>query len=614
MVLPQGEPLTLSGHAAPRAKLVLTVDGRQFSLRSDAHGDWSRQVPALRAGGPYTLDLRDDKGAGATLTNVLVGELWLCSGQSNMEFSVAMSTDQPAEVMQGDPAIRLLSVPHLTALTAQDSFGETLPWQIATPDNVRRFSALCYFFARQKIADAGVPIGLVNASWGGSAIEPWISEQQLAALPDYKHQVDLLRLYRANQRQAELAFGEDWVKWWQAASTMGPVWERGVLDGKADWQAAPLADWNTYSDQRLKGFTGNLWFSTSFELSAAQSTKGASFVLGKIDEVDTTWVNGKFVNNTFGYGTRREYRLEPGTLKPGANQITTFVTNTYGPGGMTGPEADVGIRFDDGEFVPLGSKWQYRFVPKEIGYPPRAPSESVHGVSGMYYGMIAPLTALRPTGVIWYQGESNVDNASAYGELLTSLIKDWRMQFARDLPFIVVQLPNYGTISTAPAESDWATVRNAQQQVALRDPEVGIVVTQDLGNDANIHPTQKYAVASRAVQVERALRGAAGATDGIIPQVTTRVGNTATLEFMPPLGAGADVHPVAGFSLCKTAAGSCVAAKAVQRGSRIEIDSEALRVATRIRYCWSDGGTCELKSVGGLPVASFELALTGDPK
>lgn len=608
MVLPAGAAVSLQGHAAPGSRLTLQIGEQQYRMRSDGRGAWRVQVAPLRAGGPYSVDIRDEHGAGATLSNVLAGEVWLCSGQSNMEFAVAMSADQPAEAMQGNPAIRLLSVAHQTQLQARSSFDQPPAWQVANVDTIKGFSALCYFFAQQKISTDGVPIGLINASWGGSAIEPWIGERQLDTLPAYRRQVQLLRQYRTDQRKAELAFADDWVNWWQANSTMGQVWRRGMLDGNAQWQDAPLADWRTYPDPRLKNFTGNLWFSKSFELSEAQSKKAPSFVLGKIDEVDSTWLNGKFVNNSFGYGTRREYRLEPGMLQAGSNQFSVFVTNTYEAGGMTGPEADIGIRFDDGEFVPLGSGWKYRFVPKETGYPPRAPWESVHGITGMFNGMIAPLKALVPTGVIWYQGESNADNPAAYGQLLTSLIKDWRGYFGRDLPFIVIQLPNYGELATAPAESGWATLRNAQQQVALHDPLVGLVVTQDLGDDTNIHPRLKYAVARRTVQVVQALQ-AGGAKDGVVAHLTSRDAGKLQLEFQPSLTIGNAPHPVTGFSLCRSEAGSCVAVQAVQRGSRVEINRAALPSATRLRYCWSDGGVCALRSLGGLPVASFELSL-----
>jgi len=607
MVLPHDEPVALTGQAAPGSDLTLTADGRTYRFRSDAHGAWQTRLAPLHAGGPYTLALRDARGNGATLDDVLAGEVWLCSGQSNMEFTAAMSRDQPAGVMQGHPAIRLLSVAHQTSLQPRDSFAEAPAWQVATAASVPSFSALCYFFARRKIDEDGLPIGLINASWGGSAIEPWISERELAKLPAYRHSVQLLQQYRTSQRQAELAFGDDWVRWWQAHSTMGAVWQRGVLDGSPEWRDAPLEDYRGYPDPRLKNFTGNLWFSTSFELSPAQALKGATFVLGRVDEVDTTWVNGRFVNNSFGYGTRREYRLEPGMLQPGTNQFSVFVTNTYDAGGMTGPADEVGIRFDDGEFVHLGERWKYRFVPPGTGYPPRAPSESVHGISGMFYGMIAPLRPLVPTGVIWYQGESSTDNAGAYGELLTSLVRDWRAYFGRRLPFIVVQLPNYGSIATTPAESGWATLRNAQQQVALHDPQVGLVVTQDLGDDANIHPQRKFAVAGRALQVARALQSG-GPADGIVPQVAALQAGTVVLEFQPPLSLAAGAQPVAGFSLCD-GPGHCVAADAVQRGSRVEIGRAALPAAVRLRYCWSDGGTCALRSLAGLPVGSFELPL-----
>jgi sialate O-acetylesterase len=608
MVLPAGKPVTLRGHAAPNERLTLQLDGQRYTMRGDATGQWRVQVAPLRAGGPYTLELRDEHGAGEKLEDVLAGQVWLCSGQSNMEFPVAMSTDQPAAAMQGNPAIRLLSIAHQTALQARATFTDAPTWQVATADTIKDFSAVCYFFAQQKIALDGVPIGLIDSSWGGSAIEPWISEQTLSGLPDYRQGVELLRQYRDNRRKADLAFADDWVRWWNRASSMGPVWQRGVLDKSAAWRDAPLADWRTYPDPRLKTFTGNLWFSRSFQLSAAQARQGASFVLGRIDEVDSTWLNGKFVGNTFGYGTRREYRLQPGMLRPGINQFSVFVTNTYDAGGMTGPEGDIGIRFDDGQFVPLGSNWKYLFVPKQTGYPPRAPWESVSGLSGMFNGMIAPLQALVPTGVIWYQGESNADKAGGYGELLTSLISDWRGYFGSELPFIVVQLPNYGAVASAPAQSGWATLRNAQQQVALHDPGVGLVVTQDLGDDANIHPRLKYAVARRAVQVAQAMQ-ASGPVDGVVPHLIARNNDRLTLDFLPSLTISVAPQPVAGFSLCGADTGSCVAAHAEQRGSRVQIDRAALPAATRLRYCWSDGGVCALRSLDGLPVASFELSL-----
>ena len=611
MVLPHGRPLTLSGYAAPDSALTLEVDAARYSFRSDAAGQWQTEIAPLSAGGPYRLTLRNNIGEETVLDNVLAGNIWLCSGQSNMAYPVAASTDQPEAYNQGHPAIRLFSVPMRAELDAREEFIEPTEWQAATDESVGRFSAVCYFFARKMIEEEGIPVGLINASWGGSAIEAWISEQGLGEVAGYDRKVNQLRQYRNDRREAELAFADDWIQWWQSSSDQGAVWEQGVLDRSADWREAPLRNWKTYPDERLKNHHGIVWFSRSFELNAEQAGKGATFVLGKIDEVDSTWINGKFVNNTFGYGTRREYPLAAGVLQDGTNQITVNVLNTWDVGGMLGPVEDVGLKFSDGEFLPLGTGWRYRFIPRETGHPPRSPWESVSGITGMFNGMISPLEPLKPQGVLWYQGESNAESSHTYRALLSALVDDWRRHFDRKLPFIVVQLPNYGTIASTPVESGWATLRNAQQQVAQQDARVGLVVTHDVGDDIDIHPRQKWIVGVRAARVAQALQGS-GVPDGVVPAIVSMETDTIALDFSPPIQISDVEKEVTGFSLCPDSGGTCVFTRASQTGSRIKISLDALENAGRLRYCWSDGGQCELKAVNGLPVSSFELHLHGE--
>jgi sialate O-acetylesterase len=611
MVLPHDRPVSLSGYAAPGTALTLEVDGKRYSFSSDPSGHWKKEIAPLSAGGPYRISLRNRAGEEAVLDNVLAGNIWLCSGQSNMAYPVSASVDQPESVNHGHPAIRLFSVPMLAELEPIEEFREPAKWQTATDNNVGRFSAVCYFFAQKRIEQDGIPLGLINASWGGSAIEAWIGEKSLSGVADYKEKVDLLQQYRVDRRKAELAFADDWEKWWQSSSDQGAVWEQGVLDKKADWREAPLQNWKTYPDERLKNHNGIVWFSRSFELTAEQQLKKAVFILGKIDEVDSTWINGKFVNNTFGYGTRREYPLQPGVLQKGTNQITVNVLNTWDVGGMLGPVDEVGLRFDDGEFLPLGSGWRYRFIPRETGYPPRSPWESVSGITGMFNGMIAPLKPLQPEGVLWYQGESNTESSHMYQSLLSALVRDWRRHFDRDLPFIIVQLPNYGKVATAPAESGWATVRNAQQQVALQDDKVGLVVTHDVGEDSDIHPKKKWIVGVRASRVAEALQGS-GVADGVTPAVASRNADTVVLDFSPPLPPDVSEKEVSGFSLCTDSGERCVFAQARQTGNWIKVRLDALDGATRLRYCWSDGGQCGLKAINGLPVSSFELTLSAN--
>jgi len=611
MVLPHGRPVTFSGYAAPDSELSLEANNGSYRFRSDANGYWEAEIGPLPAGGPYRISLRDSSGEEAVLNNVLAGNIWLCSGQSNMAYPVAASVDQPDSYNQGHPAIRLFSVPMRAELQALEEFVEPTAWQPATSESVGRFSAVCYFFAREMVAQDGIPLGLINASWGGSAIEAWISERELSEVEGYDRKVRQLQQYRQNRRKAELEFADDWVQWWNANSDQGAVWEKGVLDRSADWREAPLQNWKSYPDERLKNHHGIVWFSRSFELTEEQAAKEATFVLGKIDEVDSTWINGKFVNNTFGYGTKREYPLEAGVLKKGMNQITVNVLNTWDVGGMLGPVEEVGLKFENGEFLPLGTGWSYRFIPKKTGQPPRSPWESVSGITGMFNGMIAPLEPLQPDGVIWYQGESNTESSHTYRSLLSALVKDWRRHFDRLLPFIVVQLPNYGSAASVPAESGWATLRNAQQQVALLDDMVGLVPTHDVGDDIDIHPKKKWIVGVRAARAAHALREG-GTADGVAPAVSALTSDFVVLNFSPPLEISESEKDISGFILCDGTYKRCVFTEAVQVGTRVRVQLDAMEEADRLRFCWSDGGQCGLKAINGLPVSSFELRLPRD--
>jgi sialate O-acetylesterase len=610
MVLPHGIALTLTGVAAPAARLTLEVDGRFLDVVSDDAGRWQAEVAPLAAGGPYQLAIRTIDGSGQALADVLAGELWLCSGQSNMAYSVAASSDVPDQYVLASPAIRLLTIPQRAELEAMDVFADAPVWQHATDETVPGFSAVCYFAARRMLENNGIPLGLINASWGGSAIEAWISEAGLATVPGFDRKVAQLQQFRSERRAAELAFADDWVRWWSANADQGAVWEQGVLDTEADWRAAPLVNWKTYPDERLANHHGIVWFSTSFELPERLAGQRATFVLGRIDEVDTTWINGRFVQNTFGYGTKREYPLEPGVLQAGVNQITVNVLNTWDVGGMLGPAEEVGIRFADGSFVALGEAWQYRYIPRSVGEPPRSPWESVAGVAGMFNGMIAPLEALQPDGVIWYQGESNAASSASYRGLLSALIADWRWYFNDDeLPFIIVQLPNYGSINTVPGPSGWATIRQAQQQIALADDRVGLVATHDVGNDADIHPRQKFIVGERVAAVASALAGDGGVEDGVVPSIALADAESLImLEFSPPLVLAAVPELVEGFTLCDRSGTRCEATVASHTGSRIAIETGAMPDAALLRFCWSDGGACGLRALNGLPVSSFEIA------
>ena len=359
-------------------------------------------------------------------------------------------------------------------------------------------------------------------------------------------------------------------------------------------------------------FTGLIWFRTTVTLSAAQAAAPATLNLGRINQVDQTWLNGHPVGNTFGYGTERSYPLAPGALHAGENTLVVNVLSTYGGGGLLAGGAPRALQFAGGAAVPLDGPWQYRVVPAALGYPPRAPWESVGGLTTIYNAMIAPLGAYGLRGALWYQGESNTDEAAGYHRLLTGLLADWRHQFGAGLAFLVVQLPNYGPPATTPGESGWATVREAQRQVVAHDARAGLAVTIDVGDAHNLHPTNKQAVGARLARAARhVIYGAPLAPSGPVPRAATRSGDHVVVEFADVEGAllaYSHDSPI-GFELCGAGAGSCRYAQATLHNAQVWLANPDGGTASRVRYCWADSPVCTLFDRSGLPAGPFELPI-----
>jgi sialate O-acetylesterase len=352
-----------------------------------------------------------------------------------------------------------------------------------------------------------------------------------------------------------------------------------------------------------------VWFRRGFSLSAAQAAASASLSIGAIDEVDETWVNGIPIANTFGYGTERTYQLPSGTLRAGENSVVINVLSTWDAGGMYGPPEHLALSFASGDSVPLGHDWQYRVVPVERGLPPRSPWESVAGLSSIYNAMIAPLRDYGLRGVLWYQGESNAGEADRYSALLAALMRDWRDQFRRNLPFLIVQLPNFGAPYVAPAASSWAALREAQRRAVAGDPNAALAVTIDIGEDRELHPPNKQDVGGRLARAARRLIYADPTSPSSPePRAAHQDGASVVVDFAPgaerflTYSAG---HPI-GFELCATEQASCRFAEAIILENRIVISGADFK-ATRVRYCWGDAPRCNLYGASGLPVGPFEI-------
>ncbi|MGH8230331.1 MAG: sialate O-acetylesterase, partial [Steroidobacteraceae bacterium] len=458
-VLQRGRPIALWGQTRPNDTISLSLGNSRASARADGAGLWQARLPAMSAGGPYQLIVQSSSGPSQSLHDVLIGDVFLCAGQSNMELSVLRSGDSRAEIANSaNDTIRMLTIAEASSPVALNHFKTPVAWQIAGPDTVAEWSAACFFFARELQKTSQAPIGLLHASWGGANIRPWMSVAALHANGGYELGLKILATYVKDPAAAQNQFASQWQHWWRSRSGDQPGTEpwNAQPGAAAAWKPAPaaLGDWRFWGVPGLENFTGLIWYRTRFTLSAAQAAAGSTLALGPINQVDETWINGRALGNTFGYGTERSYAIPTGLLRAGLNTLVVNVTSTYGGGGLLSGGTPRALHFATGEALALEGPWEYQTAASAIGYPPRAPWESVGGLSTLYNAMIAPIGSYAIRGAVWYQGESNTGEAGSYQGLLAGLMADWRGQFGEDLPFLIVQLPNYGALSSTPQESD----------------------------------------------------------------------------------------------------------------------------------------------------------------
>ncbi len=614
-VLQRDHPVPVWGTAAAGEVITVRLAGARAVARAGADGAWRVALPPLPAGGPYRMELLGGRGSAQVLEDVLVGDVWLCSGQSNMELPINRALDARSEIAGAhNPRIRLLTVPKASAATPRATFSSALQWQQVEPESVSDFSAACYYFARELQKQVDVPMGLIHASWGGSRIQAWMSAPALRAQPGHGAALDVLSRYASDPAQAVSQWSTLWQGWWQGVPGVAAddqPWNP-ALPAEGDWKPAPatLGAWERWGDPTLADFNGMVWFATTFEATATQAAQRAELELGPVDEVDQTWVNGRGVGSSYGADQARNYLLPVGTLKAGSNDLVVSVLDTYRDGGITGPAAAVRVHFADGSSVALDGPWRYRAMPADFPAPPNAPWQSASGLSTLYNGMVAPLGPYGLRGVVWYQGESNTGEADRYARLLASLRTDWRRQFGEDTAWLIVQLANFGPAPTVPAESGWAGVREAQRRVAEADPRSALAITVDIGDRYDIHPANKQELGRRLARAARAtVYHEDMAASGPHAIRASRRGTAIAVTFSDVtdgLVAYGATGPI-GFELCGSATDACRYASARLEGNRVVLQAETTMPATRVRYCWADSPVCTLADGNGLPAGPFEI-------
>lgn len=611
-VLQRDRPLSIWGTATAGVTATVSIASVSATATTDANGHWTASLPAISAGGPYELTVRFSNGHDQVAHDVLVGDVYLCSGQSNMALEVSRTLNSYDEINDAhNDSIRMLKVAQATSPSPLDEFMSPVRWLATTPDTVSDFSAACYYFARELQKTVHVPMGLINSSWGGSSIQPWMSKRALQAIGGYEAKLEVLREFAADPQVGSDHWSTVWQDWWRDRMHTEP-WHATVSDA-AGWRTAPspLIFWELWGVPELADFDGLVWYRTTVSLTAAQAKQGATLELGTVDQIDATWLNGRWLGTTAGANKERTYTVAPRVLKRGVNTIVVNVLDTYGFGGFYGPAEKRALHLADGTEVPLDQQWRYQVVPPSIGPPIRAPWEEVAGVTLIRNAMITPLASYGLRGVLWYQGESNAEDGGHYQALLEGLMADWRAQFGSELPFLIVQLANYGPAAAAPGASNWASLREAQRLAVAKDAHAGLAVAIDIGERTDIHPTNKQELGRRLARAARhVVYGEPIAPSGPVPMGAHRDGERVVVSFKDVTGglvAYGAYRPV-GFELCAADQSSCRFVDASLGTDRAVLEPAGdAPMPTRVRFCWANSPVCTLYDQAGQPAGPFEM-------
>jgi sialate O-acetylesterase len=608
MVLQRGTRLPVWGWSAPGSAVAVTLHGRTVHATSDRTGSWRVTFPALAAGGPYELVAE----AGPTrivVRDILAGDVWVASGQSNMELAVAAADSAAEEIAAAhDSGVRQFKVP-LTYAEAPAADLAGGGWVPADPAHAGAFTAVGYYFARDLRRTERVPIGIVNTTWGGSNVETWMSRRALG-LSDSAWAETARRWHARDEALRD-----------SLRARLGglPAVDSGLVEGRAPWADPALDDaaWATIPVPDLweragyDGLDGIAWYRGTFALTEADVQQGVRLALGKIDDNDIAWVNGTEVGRTDGYDRPRVYDVPPAALRAGRNVIAVRVQDTGGGGGMYGDPSLLYLEVG-GARRPLPSAWKFRVGAVSFA----GDAQRINKIPTILYNrMLHPLLPFPVRGVIWYQGESNANSdsqAALYRPLFAGLIRSWRREWTgtREMfPFLWVQLPGFGAADSVPQDRPaWAVMRESQT-AALALPRTGQAVAIDLGEPANIHPRNKQEVGRRLALVARSVAyGEQLVSSGPTYRRHQVRGGRIVLSF-EHLGGGLESRgadgAVQGFAV-SGADRRFVRAEARIEGGRVVVWSDRVAHPVAARYAWADYPLhATLYSRAGLPMMPF---------
>lgn len=615
MVLQQKTNAAIWGttKAGKTVKISTTWSSKTYTTKADLKGDWKIFVATPSYGGPYRIDISD--GTLLSLKNVLIGEVWICSGQSNMEMPLVgwgKINHYQKELEEANyPKIRLLNVAHVTSnLPLENAILSNEKWQPCNAKSVESFSSVAYFFARELYKKTGIPIGLIHTSWGGTVAEAWTSGTTLKQMPDFAD--DVKKIEQTNQALAVVDYKVK-LKAWQKGIFAK---DSGYVQGKPMWSstAYDFSNWDNMSlpayweEKALPNFDGVVWFKKKIVIPASMEGRELKLSLGTIDDDDVTFFDGQEVGTSEGYNVLRNYTIPAKLATAGAHVITIRVFDAMGNGGIYGNKNVMSIRSANGNLLALDGDWQYKVGLnfKDISRIPPA-EDGPNRPSVLYNAMIQPFIQYAISGAIWYQGESNANRADQYKTLFPAMITDWRKKWNRgDFPFYFVQLANYMDVSQLPVPSAWAELRDAQLHT-LALPNTGMSVSIDIGEAKDIHPKNKQEVGRRLALIALAKTyGQKVVYSGPVMQSFQVAGDQVKMVFGSAEGGlkAKDGDELKGFAI----AGEDKIfywAKAVIQGNNVTVSSPDVPKPVAVRYAWADNPDCNLYNEAGLPASPF---------
>ena len=614
MVLQRNAKINLWGWGDVDEKITIEFQKKQTVAHADKDGKWKVVLEPLLAGGPYEMVIKGKNTI--AIHNILIGDVWLASGQSNMEFMLKNVNNATEEIETADyPDIRLFTVQKKFAFQPERDVVSS-GWRFCSPQTVDSFSAVAYFFGRELYKRYKVPIGLIHTSWGGTVAEAWTSAEGVKQFPEFAQEAENISAVSMGDYDAYKKKKADWLKAFgttdRGRGNEGLSWA-DVKVNTSDWKTM-VQPRNWYGYPVLKGYSGIVWFRKEINVPAEAVGKPIEISLGIILWKDSAFFNGQFIGESTGVDKKRKYMVPGELVKAGRNVIAVRITGVSDFGGMVDAPAELYMKVGDNK-LPLTGEWLYKTgpdissIPDLNGLPsffemmPQTPTV-------LYNAMLAPLIPYSIKGVIWYQGESNADDmdeAKQYYTLFPAMIENWRRQWGYDLPFLFVQLAGYQPDDANPADYPWAHLREAQYKT-LSLPNTGMATAIDIGEEKDIHPKNKQDVAKRlALAAEKFAYHENIVYSGPTYKTMIVEGDQVHLSF-DNTGSGLWVKDKYGYIHGFAIAGpdkNFVWARAYQDGNNVIVHSDRVKQPIAIRYNWGNSPDGNLYNKENLPAVPF---------